>query len=107
MNVKKTVSMLCSVVFIGAFAISVPVTASEGRLAFKGAMVTGGCDAHASFDQARPKPAPARLGAQNATDSGGFRSVCREQNLPMDVHYADGSSTHVKGHAGVVTLTYQ
>lgn len=107
MEVRKTVSMFISIVLVGASAVSMAAGASDRGLAFKGALVNGGCNSQASSDLAQRTLDSTKPSLSLVVDPGLFRAACHEQNLPLEAHYVGSASAHAKRQAGVVTLTYQ
>lgn len=107
MEITKTVSMFVSTVFVGACIMSMPANASERGFAFKGAIVSGGCNTPSSAELGQLKLALDKVSGQIALDSAGFRSVCGGQILPLEARYVESSSVAANGHGNVITLTYQ
>jgi hypothetical protein len=107
MKIMKTVPMYVSIALICACVTSMAASASERGLNFRGAMVNGGCDglSAAELDQVR-------LDGANTTkrvtvDADQFRTTCGAQNVPLEARYVDLSSALLKGHSGLITLTYR
>jgi len=107
MKIMKTVSMFVSIALIGACVTSMAASASERGLSFRGAMVNGGCDGLSAAELNQ-----VRLDGANATepvtrDASQSRKTCGTQNVPLEARYVELSSASLKGHSGLVTLTYR
>jgi hypothetical protein len=106
MGVTKTGLQFFSAACVWACLLSGQATAAENAMAFKGAMVNGGCNAPAVFEQMQQGPFSLKIAGSSAPDPELFRTACGLQKLPLLAHYAERASADAKGRMGVVTLTY-
>jgi hypothetical protein len=106
MGVTKTGLQFYSAACVWACLMSGQAIASENRVAFKGAMVNGGCNTSAAAGQVQQGVVSLKTDGQRAPDPDLFRTACGQQKLPLQAHYAERASDDAKSRLGVMTLTY-
>ena len=107
MKIMKTVSMCASIALIGACVLSMPTSASERGLSFRGAVVNGGCSGLSAAEVSQVRFGQRSASAQMARDDDRSGRACGETNVPVEVRYVETSSANIKAHSGLITLTYR
>lgn len=110
MNSKKTVSMLFSILFIGATGVAgSSAWAAQSNLLLHGQLVYAGCDAQV-FSTTSHGPAESKMiaaGERLSVALSHVHNACSTWAVPVIATYAGLTPGAPDSHVGVVTLTYQ